>query len=444
MGLITETVEVGLNWKNTNHFKDLGYQIPNTTDNRQYISPRKTKIRVNVNDLGNASKMVVQVKCDCCDKILNITWQIYLRVVKDDNKYYCKKCSAVLYGGTNISITRLKKGTSFEQWCIENNRQDILNRWDYELNKNNPNEINYRTSKKYYFKCPYNIHKSELKKIVNVTLNHEGSIDCKACNSFAQWGIDNICKDFLEMYWDYDKNINIDPWDISRATHKKVWIKCQEKDYHGSYDISCSNFTTKNLRCSYCSSIGGKVHSLDSLGKLLEDIGLLYLWSDKNKKTPYEYTPMSNQKVWWKCKDGKHEDFCRTIKNSNKSYFRCPNCSFSKGEDIIMTYLNQNKINYIPQKTFKGLIGVGKRLLSYDFYLPEYNLLIEYQGEFHDGSGDTSNLQTPDALEKQQEHDKRKKEYATKHSIKLLEIWYWNFDNIEKIIEEEIIWKEVS
>jgi hypothetical protein len=41
-------------------------------------------------------------------------------------------------------------------------------------------------------------------------------------------------------------------------------------------------------------------------------------------------------------------------------------------------------------------------------------------------------------FEYQQEHDKRKREYAEKHNIKLLEIWYWDFDNIETILKKEL------
>ena len=38
----------------------------------------------------------------------------------------------------------------------------------------------------------------------------------------------------------------------------------------------------------------------------------------------------------------------------------------------------------------------------------------------------------------QQEHDKRKREYAEKNGYKLLEIWYYDFDNIEEILNREL------
>ena len=106
-----------------------------------------------------------------------------------------------------------------------------------------------------------------------------------------------------------------------------------------------------------------------------------------------------------------------------------------KGEEKIKIWLNGNNIDFVSQKTFPNLLGVGNGNLSYDFYLPDHNLLIEYQGEYHDGT--VSNQSEEDYL-KRQEHDKRKREYAESHNIKLLEIWYWDFDNIKTILNENI------
>ena len=56
-----------------------------------------------------------------------------------------------------------------------------------------PNEINYGTHNKYYFKCnKYKEHKSELKNINSFTSGQEGSIQCNQCNSIAQYILDNF------------------------------------------------------------------------------------------------------------------------------------------------------------------------------------------------------------------------------------------------------------
>jgi len=426
MGLITEEVEIGLSGNNVKYLESLGYEIPRRKDNKGEISYIKGQmIKIKVNDLKDKSNIKVDIQCDNtnCKKILkNIRWENYKDNILKHGVYYCRTCAINLHG---ISI-------SFKQWCIENNRQDLIDRWDYELNCLKPDEILYATSKKYYFKCPKGLHKSELKSISSITSNRLIKVNCKICNSFAQHGIDTLDKDFLEKYWDYNINV-VDPWSIPSQYNKKVWIKCQEKDYHGSYEITCNSFIGNYSRCPYCA--GKKVHPLDSLGTIFFKV--LSIWSDKNTKTSYEYMPMSKEHVWWKCPDGKHEDYERRIGDSNRCDFRCPECDYSHGENNISEVLMFYKVYYIPQKEFDGLVGLGNGLLSYDFYIPKYNLLIEYQGEQHEKYIPGFHKSKKD-FEKQLEHDKRKREYAKEKNIELLEIWYWDFDNIEEILEKEL------
>ena len=118
------------------------------------------------------------------------------------------------------------------------------------------------------------------------------------------------------------------------------------------------------------------------------------------------------------------------------TYQSCPHCvTPTKGEKKIIDYFSSNSINYEFQKYYDDLRGINGGLLSYDFYLENCNTLIEYQGQFHDG---LDNKYVAENLERQQEHDRRKRQYAKDHNIKLLEIWYWDFDNIEEILSKEL------
>lgn len=206
MGLITKEVEINLHPRIINHYENLHYILPKIKNKQgKIINNMNSKILVKVEDLPDGSNIKISVECDGCKKeIDNIIWQDYKNYVKDDGKYYCRNCALNLYGSKNANKTKLKNGKSFEQWCIENNYHNILNCWDYDLNNCKPSDIAYATNKKYYFKCPKEIHKSELKSISNFTNGQEGTIYCKACSSFAQWGVDNLGEDFLEKYWDYD------------------------------------------------------------------------------------------------------------------------------------------------------------------------------------------------------------------------------------------------
>ena len=114
----------------------------------------------------------------------------------------------------------------------------------------------------------------------------------------------------------------------------------------------------------------------------------------------------------------------------------CPRCASSYGEQAIAAYLIGKNIAFDQWVKFDGLVGMGGGMLSYDFHLPAYNILIEYQGQFHDESVDSEFFHND--LEKQRTHDRLKREYADSHQIRLLEIWYYDFKKINRILDAEL------
>jgi transcription elongation factor Elf1 len=339
----------------------------------------------------------------------------------------------------------MKNTISFEQWILENNRKNILDRWDYKLNDCKPSEISYSSNKKTYFKCPRGLHKSELKNINSFTnIKTQGVITCKACNSIAQWGIDNLGEDFLDKYWDYDKNGNINPYDVSYKSHKKIYIKCQNDESHGSRCIESKSFVNGD-GCPFCSKRGSKRKTLkkDSLAYNYPEV--LNIWSEKNINSPYDYSVKSRLIVWWK---NGEEEYKRSIFYSINKNFLPPSKllkSHKEENDIyikkrgypslekkIIKILNKFNIEYMVQKEFEELTGIGNRNLSYDFYLKKYNLLIEAQGKQHEKP--IEYFGGNKKFRNQQEHDKRKNDYAKNNNINLLEIWYYDYYNVEEII----------
>lgn len=435
MGLINKTVQLKWSPNIKKYYESIGYSFTKMGDT----------FEVNIEDLTKGSSVTVYVKCDgincknSCAK--EIKWQNFIKQVKDDGKYYCKKCIKVFTKYKMIE-TRIKNGKSFEQWCIENNRQDILERWDYDLNDCIPSEVTYKSKKKFWFKCPLQIHKSEMKGIQDFTSGNIKSIDCKACNSFAQWGIDNFGEDFLSKYWDYEKNINVNPWNILKCSHTNVLIRCQEKIYHGSYEITCNAFVN-GVRCSFCGNF--KVHFLDSLGTLYPEV--LEVWSTKNKKTPYEYSPFSMELVYWKCPNNKHEDYKREIATSNQCEFRCPECVRERDESFLQekVRLYLNTLNYTILHEDQCSIFVqnpkiknkwGKML--FDNEIKELKLIIEVHGiqhykisVFHYLQAKHNNTIPEYELHYQKLKDRYKRIYAKSKGYEYLEIPYWADDKKE-------------
>lgn len=121
--------------------------------------------------------------------------------------------------------------------------------------------------------------------------------------------------------------------------------------------------------------------------------------------------------------------------------FGCPHCLIPHGERDIEKYLQDNNISYESQKKFPDLFG-RKMKLSYDFYLPDYNLLIEFQGEQHEKPINLFGGEQTFVIQK--ERDEKKRKYASDHNIDLLEIWYYDQKNISTILNNYLQSKSVE
>ena len=149
-----------------------------------------------------------------------------------------------------------------------------------------------------------------------------------------------------------------------------------------------------------------------------------------------EITSSGNSVVMWRCLCDCGEEIIVRSSALLHGYTKSCGCMKSHGEYYISTYLLSNSINFEKQKKFSDLLGVGGGNLSYDFYLPNHNMLIECQGEKHERPIEYFGGEEQFAI--QQEHDRRKREYAKDNGYKLLEISYKDYNNIENILTKAI------
>jgi len=134
----------------------------------------------------------------------------------------------------------------------------------------------------------------------------------------------------------------------------------------------------------------------------------------------------------------------------------CPTCRESKGEKMIRKYLEGIDINIVPQKKFEFCVGHPSskgecHQLPYDFYLPDYKILIEVDGRQH-----FEPVRSLKSFEKQRAYDLIKNEFVSekfpdiKYLIRLdYSIQKPTSKDIEKMVNDfkdifEIISRETS
>lgn len=97
----------------------------------------------------------------------------------------------------------------------------------------------------------------------------------------------------------------------------------------------------------------------------------------------------------------------------------------SKGEEKIAKFLFENNVRFIREYYHHHLFNYfwERHLLFFDFYLPEYDAVIEFDGAHH-FKGD----------KKQRSRDSIKNYYCKRNGINMLRIPYWESGEIENII----------
>lgn len=130
-----------------------------------------------------------------------------------------------------------------------------------------------------------------------------------------------------------------------------------------------------------------------------------------------------------------------------KSAF-CPECHMSKGEMRTALYLDAFNITYEREYSYFDCMNKEKdTLLRFDFYLEDYNILIEYDGLAHFQPVDFAGKGKEWAEKRfkiQQTNDEIKNKYCIDNNIKLVRIKYFDFDNISNILDRELVKDEIE
>lgn len=254
-------------------------------------------------------------------------------------KQGCPKCRYI-----TVSIKTRKNNEQF----IKKANKIHNNKYDYSLVE----YINAKTKIKII--CP--IH-GEFEQTPD---NHLQGQQCGKCR-----GLHKTNNDFIKEA----KEIHGNKYDYSLIEYidrkTKVKIVCKE---HGVFE----QLTYAHLYgqgCPKCIGLNKTTEEFINEAKLIH--GNKYDYSNADYLT-------SKKKIKIIC--NRHGEFEQTP-NMHLRGNGCPICRESKGEKLVREFLIKNNIKYIQEHKFKKC--KNKQVLPFDFYLPNYNTCIEYDGVQH-------------------------------------------------------------
>lgn len=197
------------------------------------------------------------------------------------------------------------------------------------------------------------------------------------------------------------------------------------------FETNANNFISKKSSCPICAYNVRKNKTKNNIDEVSKNINDITNGEYKLISTEYinNHTPIEIQHI--RC----GRIYKVTYGNFVSGEVRCPCITTSKGEIKVEHILNNINVAFKSQHTFKDCKGI-KRKMPFDFYLEEYNLLIEYQGRQHYEPVDIFGGE--ESFKIQVRNDEIKRKYCLDNKINLLEICYKDFDKIEKIIKNNI------
>ena len=98
-------------------------------------------------------------------------------------------------------------------------------------------------------------------------------------------------------------------------------------------------------------------------------------------------------------------------------------CSALRGEVCALELFKELGVQHIAQHKFDDFD------LTFDFYLPELNIIIECDGAQHFRT-QNNDWRTPFKMQEMRKREEKKKEYCDQHNIVMLQIPFWKYDKL--------------
>ena len=332
------------------------------------------------------------------------------------------------YGVQEKSLFDLKR---LNKPCCYCNHSKLSETFKDEMREINPtieilsNYVNWNTK----IKCRCKIDGYEWYGRPSVLLYGGG---CKICGHKKRWDsrgrktTDDIKKEMNLI------NPNIEIIGEYKGAHFP--IKCRCKLDGKVWESLVCNLLNESATCPTCAVKHMQeieALSTNEVKKRILDYGL-------NIELLNEY---KNNREYLKCKCSIHNyEYMvspRTILYNKSS--GCPLCTQSMGENKMIQILHDMGYDVVQQHTFSDCKYIG--LLRFDAYCVESNIAFEYQGQQHYYPVDFSGRGIEYAQQQYEDGligDDIKRKYCKENNIRLIEVPYWEYNNMELFLCNEL------
>ena len=214
---------------------------------------------------------------------------------------------------------------NLHEWCVNNNRRDLLDQWDYDKNKNlTPEDVTNGVNQKVWWHLPYNDPKTGKHFDFEWEATIASRVKGRGCPYLSGKAVRAGFNDLktvnpeLAAEWHPTKNEDLTPEMVTAGSNKKVWwllpYDDPETGKHFDFEWEAEVYNRNNDR--NCPFLTGRAvwTGFNDLATKRPDLAAQWHPTKNGDLTPCNVTENSHQKVWWLYpyddpETGKHFDF---------------------------------------------------------------------------------------------------------------------------------------
>lgn len=291
---------------------------------------------------------------------------------------------------------------------------DLMKDWDFKKNTNiSPYELTAGSSKRVHWKCSICGEEKE------ISPNSRMKGGCRTCDTrrrieklIAEKGsFESNCPERVKD-WDFEKNGNLLPSQVTSGSNKIVYWKCHVCQYEWKEKIYMR--ARAKYSCEKCARRETTLqrYGAETLSETHPDLAKEWNYSRNGDLTPDNVTPHDTREVYWICEKG-HE-WPASIGYRVRTSAKCPKCA------------SERKTSFPEQAIFYYLseITTAKSRCKIDSYeidilLPNLKIGIEYDGLYYHSD--------PKAIEREE----RKNNGMAKNGYRLIRVKEADRDKLE-------------
>ena len=365
-------------------------KIKGNSNNLKYLKKLNYNVKINevikifIKDLSKNSHLKIDVKCDICGIIKNISYFSYNRNINNGGIYTCQKCSKIKSKKTSMS----KYGTEYpiqSTKIIEKRKQNNLKKYgvDEPAKIKEISDKSKKTKKLKYNNENYN-NKEKIKKTKKLKHNNENYNNRKKSNKtcIKKYNVENISQ-------------------IKEIKEKK------KKSFILKYNVD-----------NYSKSEEFKTKKINFILDKYKDINIITF--NDNQATLI-------------CDCNKFHNYTININIlRNRLIYNTILCTICNPISSFSNSGHEIKLQEFIKENYKGEIIINSRSvinpLELDIYLPELKLAFEFNG-----------LYWHSELHKENNYHLNKTEECEKQGIQLIHIWEDNWLYKQEIVKSMIL-----